>query len=511
MAQSGVFRLLLGDPRFDQIFTATDVLKERLRQIRQKRQADGLQVPQATFTDLGKHHIVHIRAAYRPFVNVASEYIRVKANGDSAALSAGSGGVAEFKLPTHGQFTSDMVFHVRFQAVGTESPTIGVGADASPRYRYCAYPGIRMFRRVAFQSDQTVIDDYEADEVSFVNKFTIPGDRRQAWDRGNGQAGLRTAEFFNNNGYSGVLSYREGMQTPKYYHGAQDLWVPLHFWMCDDASHALLNDLVPNTQRLITAELAPLEQIVQAVDQNSGEVVPLPLDRLTVQVDLYVNNLFIDPEIYDLFAARIGFSLIRVHRRQKKVLNQQVQSIKLDQLKYPLEYMYAGFRDLNNLADFDHWHLFGRARTRTDATSLLAPAAIWNSALSVCQIVCRSAKEVDTLDPVVENLKLTAHGIDLFPSALPASFFNTYLPQRYFNSTGAVSPLDSSAFLATFCLYPGTYEPSGYYNMSAGRELYLSYRSESIDHSAPAELVVSASTLNFLVRKGDSISLRYAI
>ena len=108
------------------------------------------------------------------------------------------------------------------------------------------------------------------------------------------------------------------------------------------------------------------------------------------------------------------------------------------------------------------------------------------------------------------NFKLTAHGIDLYPS-LPATFFNTYLPQRYFAGTAVVSPRDTSAYLATFCLYPGQFNPSGYYNLSAGRELYLSYNAADVDTTTPAELVVSMSALNFLVRKGDKAHLRFAL
>jgi hypothetical protein len=509
MSQSGIFRLVLRDERFDKFFTASDYLRQRLSEVRKEREAAGNPNPQPTFADLEKTHILYLRAVYRPFATVASEYVRVKSSGAASALSA-TGGTAEFTFPIYGHFTSDMVFHVKFRDVGTADPTIGEVANASPRFRFCSYPGMRLFRKVSFRSDETLIDDYVSDEVSFVNKFMVGADRRRAWDRGMGQAELRTAEYFNSNGFTGVLPYREGLQTPKFLHESQDLWVPAQFWMCGDAANALLNDLVPNSQRTVVCDLAPLQEIIQAIDQNTDAVVPLPFDRVGIQVDLYVNNLFVNPEVHDLFASRIGFSLIRVHRRQKKTLNMSTASILMDQLKYPAEYLYVGFRDRRNLEDFDHWHLYGRARERTEATALLAPAVVWNEAFGVCQLVCRRAKEVDTLDPIAESFKLTAHGIDLFPT-LPASFFSSYLPQRYFAGTAIVSPADTSAFLATFCLYPGQFNPSGYYNLSAGRELYLSYQASKVDTFQTAELVVSMSALNFLVRKGDKVSLRYAL
>ena len=505
MSKSGIFSIVLRDERFDQYFTTTDYLRTRLLERKKEREAAGLANPQPTFADLERTHILYIRAGYRPFATVACEYIRAQSRGDTSVITE-SGGSIQFTCPSHGQFTSDMVFHVRFDTLGPDEST-----SSDPLYRFCAYPGIRMFQNVAFRSNETLIDDYTADDISFVNKFMIPADRRQAWDRGMGQAGVCTAEYTNKNGHTGVFSYREGLQTQKVQHKTQDLWVPLQFWMCHDASNALLNDFMPTTQRTITAKIAPLSEIIQAIDQTSGDIIPLPVDRLGIHIDLYVNNIFVNPEVHALFASRVGFSLIRVHRRQNKILNMAAGRVLMDQLKYPAEYMYVGFRDRENLKDFDNWHLYGRARERSDLTALMAPAYMWDSSNDRHELTCRTAKSVDCLDPIIHKFNLTAHGIDLYPASLPPSFYNMYTPQRYFTHTRIVAPKDTSAYLTTFCLYPGKYNPSGYYNLSTGRELYISYSGDAILPTKPVELVASLSALNFLVRKGDTVSLRYGM
>jgi hypothetical protein len=77
-----------------------------------------------------------------------------------------------------------------------------------------------------------------------------------------------------------------------------------------------------------------------------------------------------------------------------------------------------------------------------------------------------------------------------------------------------VSPSDTSSFLVNFCLYPGKFNPSGYYNLSAGREMYINYslKPAAADiEGGDAEMVISMSALNFLIRKGDKISLRYSL
>ena len=110
---------------------------------------------------------------------------------------------------------------------------------------------------------------------------------------------------------------------------------------------------------------------------------------------------------------------------------------------------------------------------------------------------------------------VTAHGVEIFPF-LPAGFYNAYLPIKYMENTLVVSPVDTSTFLVSFCLYPGKFNPSGYYNLSTGRELYINYamRDTAFARDYPpgkAEMVVSMAALNFLVRKGDQISLRFSL
>lgn len=505
MARAGTFNLVLRDDRYDSVFTASDKLHQRLKKVRAARTAAGAKNPAPTFADIDATHTLHLRARYKPYVATTCEYMRTKSSGAAATLGETAGTTATFTFQSHGTFTADMVFHVRFGALGSET-----AAASDPRYRFCAYPGMRLFERVEFKSASTLLDDYTADEVSFANKFEVAADRRAAWDRGMGQAPSKRATFFNENGFTGVLEYRDGLQTPKTYHAPADLWVPAQFAFNRDAAHALLNDLIPNSQRTVVVELATLAKLVQASDRTTGAAVALPISTLPVTIDLYVNSIFVNPEVADIFTSRIGYDLFRVHRRQVLRLTSTGESLKLSQLKYPLEYAYAGFRSTANADSFDQWHLFGKARARTSATSLLAATCIWNSTVSACQLACRTATEADCLDPVLSTLKFTAHGIDLYPD-LPASFYSDYLPQRFFAGTLVTAAADTSALLVNFNLYPGVDAPSGYYNLSAGRELYLTYTAAAASSADPIEAVVSASALNFIVNKGDTCALRYSL
>ena len=520
MSQGAIFKLVLRDERFDKFFTASDYLRQRLDAIRVKRKNETN--PQPTFIDIERSHILYIHAAYRPYVSVASEYARVKASGDGNSSIGLSGGTLQFTFPTFGHFTSDMAIHVRFKPIGSASATAPTAA--TPYLRYCALPGVRMFKKIELRSDQTLIDDYTPDDVIANSKFFVRADQRTGWERCHGQQEIREATYLAN-GYTGSLMYRDGPQTPKLYQEGFDLYIPLNFWFCRDAAHALLNDLIPNSQRTITCELASLKDIVQALIVNPSAPLnamtpsnlietDLPFTKLGIEADLYVNGLYVNPEIHDIFASRVGFSLIRVHRRQINQLQSASDAFLLDQLKFPAEYLMVGVRARRFLVnDFDRWWMMGTPRQRTDANKLLVPAMLWNSSINSCQLVCREGLEVTTLDNIVDTIGVTAHGIDIFPLQ-PSPFYNAYMPIRYSENSMVVSPVDTGAFLVNFCLYPGKFNPSGYYNLSAGREMYINYSlkpaSADID-PGDAEMVISMSALNFLMRKGDKLSLRYSL
>lgn len=530
MSQGAVFKLVLRDDRFDRLFTASEYLRQQLHAIRVKRKASGESNVQPSFVDIERTHILYIHAAYRPYVSVASEYSRVKPSGDCAGSIGASGSILQFTFPIYGHFTSDMAIHIRFPPIGklpdqtSTDPQTYVPTAAQPLLRYCALPGVRIFKKVELRSDQLLIDDYTPDDVLAYSKFFIHADQRVGWNRCNGQQEIRDASYIAN-GFTGFLSYTDGPQTPKFYQEGFAMLVPLQFWFCRDAANALLNDLIPNSQRTVTCELAPLGNIIQALkigptNLNSDLVTTdLPFSKLGIEVELYVNNLYVNPEVHDIFASRVGFSLIRVHRRQINQLQSNKDSFLLDHLKFPAEYLMVGVRSRILATDFDRWWMMGSPYNTPIRQRLMVSIGIPSQSgqetgiltdLTGVQHAIRIANPITTLDNIVDTIGVTAHGIEIFPQ-LPSTFYNAYMPIRYSNNGMVVSPYDSSAFLVNFCLYPGRFNPSGYYNLSAGREMYINYSLKPGVAEGGSEMVISMSALNFLIRKGDKISLRYTI
>jgi hypothetical protein len=394
-----------------------------------------------------------------------------------------------------------MVLHAKISPIGSTSAT-------SPYYRYCALPGMRLLKQVAFYSDETRIDDYTRDEAVAYSKFFVDTNHQTGWLRAVGQQQVLTATSFNPAGYSVITQYADGAQTPATYQPTLDMWIPLQFDFCMDAARALPNDLITASQRVIKMDIAPITDMLFAYDTNMNAIA-LPVSQLQMDLNLYVNTLFVNPEIHEIIASRIGLSLIRVHRRQTAQTTLAKQSILLNQLKYPIEFILFGFRDINNLNDPDQWYLMGTPYPVTSASQFLIPIAYWNGVAN--QLAIRTAKNVTSLENLVDlGLSFTTQTVEIYKDK-PIQFFSNYMPLRYMQYSSIRSANDANMGLISECLYPGNFQPSGYFPSSAGRELYLSYESSLISPSLTTEYLVFACTLNFLVRKGDKVLLRFSV
>jgi hypothetical protein len=348
---------------------------------------------------------------------------------------------------------------------------------------------------------------------------------------------------------------------------------------------------------------------------DSGVQGSLVYDNMLAGIELYINNIFVNPEIHNIFIKRIGFTLIRVHRRQSVSASLAHDEVLLQQLKWPIETLFVGMKvkDYNSTdvalrrQHLDKWHKFckvdrvSRASqgwrgskvqvVRTDlnvfggsvtgefnndgtgtshltltstATSTLAASlavgdllqftfssvtldlqvakvvdgagtgtsvvtftsfvkdvnssSVWGAvqivAVNVSAVTQKRAVLTDVSATVekytktLDTLTIKAHGIPIYNN-FPSQFYNAYVPYHY-GGPNVRSPKDVGALMVNFCLYPGTYQPSGHINVSRAREFYLEYSSSVINNNNNGQLTVVASAINFLLISDGSAVLRYS-
>jgi hypothetical protein len=518
MSTGGIFNLITNDGKQDRMLMASELLSQRLAEIREARK--GLENPNPTLADIERTHILFMNAHFKPFAAIAYEYNKVTANNPTL------GSKVQFSIPQFGDFFSDMVVHVVLK-----NPTVSVtgwasGSENVPIYRWCEFPGERLFQKVSFDVNGNPLDEYYPDTYNFHRQFYVTESKRSGWNRCMGQEeAIETLYDYNSDNAvnSGLpqnvraaFLRRDGHQTYKANHEDLELFIPLLFWFNTDPRLAIPSVAIPYGQRFINIDLANKEDLVRVAVNPAGDAATTAVPAITTPVvstfDLYINNIFVNPDIHDIFIARIGFTLVRVHRRQVTNVNKSSDNVLLQQLKWPIETMFVGIRPTANYArnstlnttgsntglveqNMDDWHKF---------CQVVRQASLATTTLAGTQAPYSTVKH----QPHVTRLTVSAHGVPLYNN-LPAKFFNSYVPLQY-GGWNIATPTDPGAYMITFNLYPGTYQPSGHINVSRAREFYLQYDSPYVASDKTAELIVNAVAINFLLISDGSATLRYA-
>jgi Large eukaryotic DNA virus major capsid protein/Major capsid protein N-terminus len=364
-----------------------------------------------------------------------------------------------------------------------------------------------------------------------------------------------------------LTSVVNGPQTPKAVQPALEMWVPLLFWFNKDSRLSIPSVAIPYGQRYISIDteqqsnilfVAPgnlyLETIVEvstAANASVGDGTSAAQGVYDVQtyttrqpvlavnsnidttqqitnMELYINNIFLNPEIHDIYIKRIGFSLIRVHRYQNIQQTSSNGEVLLSQLKWPTESIFVGLQPAYNTSaanpnQYRDWYRLtllvdnvvdqyaaSTGKVAIDNTSAFYP--IVPNAVNTTKSFSAQTSALRYTYPstvlTVDSLQLKAHGINIFDK-YSQKFFGAYLPY-VFGGINLNNPLDEGALLLNFCLYPGTYQPSGHINVSRTREFYLYYYSSYVTPTTPANLLTIARAINFILISDGSAVLRYS-
>jgi hypothetical protein len=639
MATGGIFQLITNDGKQDRMLMATALLSERLKQV-------GLD--KATLYDIEKTHILFTNAHFKPFAAIGYEYNKVTSTSGSPTF----GSNVQFSIPQFGDFFNDMIVHaVLSQPTLGSAP--GVAISNQNLCRWANYPGERLLNKVKFEVNGNPLDEYYSDAANFHREFMVQPGNQVGWNRCVGQEEteegyVEQPTWLNSNVIPNDIKHRvcastkSGNQTPTgskfdaLTNPTLEMFIPLLFWMNKDPRLSIPSVAIPYGQRFVTVELCKQYEIVGEVPRGTGNwnatdlstngsVNPVTINTL----ELYINNIFVNPDVHNIFIKRIGFTLIRVHRRQIATTKGGVnESVLLSQLKWPIETMYVGVRPLDYNSDeattskrhLDKWHRFCNVKevprvnqgwlstkvskvtaattplfatalalnvaptsftfaiagtagdsavatlvvggaTAVDVTTAFKPGAKFSATFGTNKFTgvvdtavgntvvfeksvyttiitgvvpggvvgdwfagtgltgltivsldnepTSQVSKVDVFTPTVTALTIKAHGIPIYNN-FPGKFYNSYIPYNY-GGHHIRTPADPGAMLITFCLYPGTYQPSGHINVSRAREFYIEFTTSSdITVANPGTLIVVACAINFLLISDGSAVLRYS-
>jgi hypothetical protein len=288
---------------------------------------------------------------------------------------------------------------------------------------------------------------------------------------------------------------------------------------------------IPYGQRFINVTLASAAQLVgfQLRGTGSANNVSIATPNIS-QISLYINNIFVNPEIHKIFIKRIGFTLIRVHRQQSIATSAPDAELLLQNLKWPIETLFVGLRPTSQKNDLANWHKFtsigeeqvsvpnlitNESTFTATSTAVTIPSGggTVTPTITVDPLFASASAKIETSAKTLDRVTISAHGIFLY-NDLPADFFHQYTCYTY-GGPHINTPEDEGALMIPFNLYPGTYQPSGHVNVSRAREFYFKYSSSVIGQvvsgtAVAGELSILASAINFLLISDGSAVLRYS-
>jgi hypothetical protein len=341
----GVFQIVANDGRQDHMLMATELLNQRINRIKEVRSQAGFEGDDImpSILDIERTHIIFVTAHFKPFAAIAFEYHRVESSG-MPSLS----GTVQYSLPMYGDFFADMAHHVVFEQFKYIPGAVSdINKDS---YRFADFVGERFHKEVKFTVNGNKLDDYTADAYSMHRQFNVAPNKKAGYYRMVGQelpheAFLAQETEVQPMSRVGMEVY-DGFQTPKRIHPALEVTVPLLFWFCKDFRLAIPSVAIPYGQRWITISTAKANELVEIVSTagtNALDTASTPELKIA-STALYVNNLFVNADVHDIFIKRIGFTLIRVHLRHEYECTSKTQKVKLESLQWPIEAMYFGFK-----------------------------------------------------------------------------------------------------------------------------------------------------------------------
>jgi hypothetical protein len=380
-----------------------------------------------------------------------------------------------------------------------------------------------------------------------------------------------------------VFDVEKGPQTPKPVQPSLEIWNKLRFWFNDDVRLAIPSVSIPYGQRFITIDLARGEDLIfeysnlyrekieetlsvcLRIDEDEADPetythvfisraksytslasasTGINLDQaLRIEkMELYINNIFVNPEIHDIYLKRVGFSLIRVYREHTIFSNVESSDEKLlSQLKWPIEYLMCGLRPTFNTDTsangevWRDWHRLTRSIKAVGSDSHVAEfsraTAISAQSLAASTLTNPLPDNADLVAgrvnygsksiiapiapeyyyipfPTISTLSLTAHGIAVY-DGFGEMFHSAYQPYHY-GEHSLSTPEDIGALFVNFSLFPRMYQPSGHLNFSRARETYLKWTSAYVSSNTPVNLITVGVAINFLLIATGSAMLRYS-
>lgn len=514
----GEFTLkLLGTSKQAQLFHAPDLLRKQLKSIRQKRLAkkaelvqDGKEIPSGfdmpSFADVKQSHNFALAHNFKPSNPIGRDYLK---NGTIKGQKK-LGNTVTFQLDVKtSQFISDAVLHLRLENL---TPT-----DATHRVRYYDYPGERIIKNMQCRFNGAKLDEVTAENYVDYRNYDLPVHKEMGYKRMMGQD--VPLDSYGYRDFYGVanpqaqptigFTYYNGAQTYKSSHDVLELWIPTLFFFGNQKT-PLYTKGFDNASVEIVVEFAPATDLVECLDPTGPSTNTNFNEPKITLCEMYIGHLYLTQAMWEIYASKMTFQLIRVHRNQRiEAIDETDGDLHLNQIKWPVERMVFKFRPHVNRNNPDKWY-----KGALVSTSFEPFAAITGPNPGGPFAISSGFANVLTDSVTVDAIGLLTQTVKYYDENTPDGMYSSYLSWKWGAYTR--TPDDPGSYMINFNNndnrdYSYNEDENGYLDTSRTREMYLRYRSSYISSTQKVEFVMQATCLNFLMgpQQGGNSILRY--
>lgn len=251
------------------------------------------------------------------------------------------------------------------------------------RYRYSAYPGLRLINKVVMElCDDANFDEYNIDQAKFFNAQCVSERARSKWNEclghDNEVEGVVELRDF---GVDQVNKFRIGNQTLKATQPGLKLMIPLLFQHSTALGNALQIDNLQAKGLGYRFTLNRLSDVAKAVligARPTDEDVELKLKDLPIKnIKLYSRCYNFDESVYE---ALIEEATIKMYKSSRIEYSNRLEvgegDLKLKFTRYACEFLNFAIVKMTDCEDFDHWYKFGY---HDDPITLATPAIRMNA------------------------------------------------------------------------------------------------------------------------------------
>jgi hypothetical protein len=490
-----ILKLQDGD---DKLFAQTTYLKDEIEAVRCAKELAGR--GNLEYDDVSKLANCVVASRYVPYISVLGQYVQSNIKGSNSF-----GSTINVELKSAGSdFTGDTVVYVEFNPFGDENGTT--------YYRWCDFPGVRLFREVSLQINGQTKDKYTYQNVIEIYDHELSSNQRLGFERAVGQQQAKDARFYNEDSQvTYAQKIYDGPQNYKKYQPKLIMGIPLWFFFCRNPATPLNNDYVSDKNRTIQISIAELKDLVHALDAANNPV-SIPAGTVSIRrIYAFSKATWMSPEFKDLFN-HPGKLMIRSWGFTEITTTTGTGNIDLAAVKFPVDRLYIRAipsinTDTNNATNrnfaFDHWH---NPQVLTLRSTVVPHFVI---GVGPPTLVARNAIFFDEQD-AINDINIVLSQTTYFGATTNGTILANHVPlmsekDKVGRNKGTFMlrfDMDSKSVMDTTA--------SGYIDFTTLSTKELRYTSELISPTNPVKLQISWRYLNMIWPKGDgSIDFRY--